>query len=132
MFSAVAINLVTFNYILKKVEKPILAGENGKYGVPPRGVIDARLVIGAALFGLGWGLGGLCPGPGVICFFSMTHAIIWVASLSLGMVTFDYGLSLYENLTAKQPPSGKAIIAPYSTMNEEGDQEKPIGQNLPP
>ena len=89
MFSAVAINLVTFNYILKKVEKPILAGENGKYGVPPRGVIDARLVIGAALFGLGWGLGGLCPGPGVICFFSMTHAIIWVASFVVGQLAFE-------------------------------------------
>jgi uncharacterized membrane protein YedE/YeeE len=130
MFSAVAINLVTFNYILKKVEKPILAGENGKYGVPPRGVIDARLVVGAALFGLGWGLGGLCPGPGVICFFSMTHAIIWVASLALGMVSFDFGLSFYEKLTAK-PPSTKAIT-PYSSMNEEADQEKPVPQNLPP
>ena len=95
MFSAVAINLVTFNYILKKVEKPLLAGENGKYDVPSRRAIDARLVVGAALFGVGWGLGGLCPGPGIICFFSMTHAIIWVASLALGMLAFDFGLSLY-------------------------------------
>ena len=82
MFSAVTINFFTFNYILKKVPKPLLAGE--KYGVPPRGVLDARLVVGAALFGLGWGLAGLCPGPGVICFFSMSHAIIWVASLVAG------------------------------------------------
>lgn len=130
MFSAVAINLVTFNYILKKVEKPILAQENGKYGVPPRGVIDARLVVGAALFGLGWGLGGLCPGPGVICFFSMTHAIIWVASLAIGMASFDFGLSFYEKLSAK-PQSTKAIT-PYSSMNEEDFKEKPVPQNLPP
>jgi uncharacterized membrane protein YedE/YeeE len=103
MFSAVAINLVTFNFILKKVEKPMLAGENGKYGVPPRGVIDTRLVVGAALFGLGWGLGGLCPGPGVICFFSMTHAIIWVASFVVGQLAFEQVLNSMD----KSKPSVK-------------------------
>lgn len=86
MASAVAINVVTFNYILRKVEKPVMGGT---YGVPPRGVIDLRLLGGAAIFGLGWGLAGLCPGPGVICFFSMTHAIIWVAALAIGQVAYD-------------------------------------------
>jgi uncharacterized membrane protein YedE/YeeE len=84
MFSAVLINFFTFNYTLSKVKQPLLSGSDGKYSVPGRGEIDARLLIGAALFGLGWGLAGLCPGPGVICFFSMTHAIIWVASLAFG------------------------------------------------
>jgi len=96
MFSAVAINFVTFNYILKKVEKPLLAGETGKYGVPAKGVLDTRLVVGAAIFGLGWGLGGLCPGPGVICLFSMTHAIVWVASLAAGQLAFDWASSVKE------------------------------------
>jgi len=89
MASAVAINVVTFNYTLRKVERPLLTGSDGKYSVPPRGVIDARLVVGAAIFGLGWGLSGLCPGPGVICFFSMTHAILWVPSLAIGSVLDD-------------------------------------------
>lgn len=89
MASAVAINVVTFNYTLRKVEKPLLAGESGKYCVPPRGIIDARLLAGAAIFGLGWGLAGLCPGPGVIVFFSMTEGIIWVIALAMGQITFD-------------------------------------------
>jgi uncharacterized protein len=96
MASAVAINVVTFNYTLRKVERPLLCGAEGKFGVPPRGVIDARLVIGAAIFGLGWGLSGLCPGPGVICFFSMTHAILWVPSLTIGSVLYDYVLKVKE------------------------------------
>ena len=97
MASAVAINVVTFNYTLHKVERPLLTGPDGKYGVPPRGVIDARLVGGAALFGLGWGLGGLCPGPGVICFFSMTHAILWVPSLAFGQLAFDRVLPYFQD-----------------------------------
>ena len=123
MFSAVAINFVTFNYILKKVEKPILAGDSGKYGVPGKGVIDTRLVIGAAIFGLGWGLGGLCPGPGVICFFSMSHAIIWVASLAISQVVYDYANTFIEEYL-KSKELKKPSITPYSSMNEE-DQEKP-------
>jgi uncharacterized membrane protein YedE/YeeE len=34
--------------------------------LPPSKTIDARLVSGAALFGVGWGLAGICPGPGVV------------------------------------------------------------------
>ena len=82
MASAVSITVVTFNYILRKVEKPMVSGDN--YCVPPPGRVDLRLVAGASIFGLGWGLGGLCPGPGVIVFFSMTHALLWVVSLAIG------------------------------------------------
>jgi uncharacterized membrane protein YedE/YeeE len=96
MMSAVLINIFTFRYILTKVDKPLLAGESGKYGIPPRGMIDTRLVIGAAIFGLGWGLSGLCPGPGVICLFSLTHAVIWVAALAVGQVAFDIALEKYQ------------------------------------
>ena len=35
----------------------------GAFGIPTRSDLDARLVGGAALFGVGWGLVGLCPGP---------------------------------------------------------------------
>ena len=90
MASAVTINLFTFNYTLRKVAKPLLVeGADAKFGVPPRGVIDARLVVGSIIFGLGWALGGLCPGPGIICFFSMTHAILWVPSLAIGSLLDD-------------------------------------------
>ena len=92
MLSGVTINTITFNYILRRVPKPILLGDNGSYSVPGRGVIDARLMVGSAIFGLGWGIGGLCPGPGVIVFFSMTEAILWVIAMSIGQITFDQAL----------------------------------------
>lgn len=94
--SAVAINLLTFNYTLYRVPHPIMLGDNSKYGVPPSGKIDVRLIAGTAIFGLGWGLSGLCPGPGVICFFSLTHGIVWVISMAVGQIAFDKGLEAYQ------------------------------------
>ncbi|BEJ17075.1 hypothetical protein CspHIS471_0604760 [Cutaneotrichosporon sp. HIS471] len=44
--------------------KPILSWE--KWQVPTRRDITPRLVIGALIFGMGWGLGGICPGPGIV------------------------------------------------------------------
>jgi len=40
----------------------------GKVRVPGRGRVDARLLAGAALFGIGWGMEGICPGPGLVNF----------------------------------------------------------------
>lgn len=81
MASAVGINVFTFHYIIKKKQCPIM---REKLEVPTNNKLDLRLVLGAALFGIGWGLAGLCPGPAMIDFFNMTHAILWLPSLAVG------------------------------------------------
>lgn len=49
--------------------------------------VDRRLLLGAAIFGVGWGLGGYCPGPGVVSLGGMTRtAVVFVAAMLLGMV----------------------------------------------
>jgi uncharacterized membrane protein YedE/YeeE len=81
MMSAVIFNFFTFRKILA-MDKPVY-GE--KFGVPnPNAKIDARLIVGAAIFGMGWGLSALCPGPGVVNMFCLTHAIFWVFGLVVG------------------------------------------------
>lgn len=48
--------------------------------------LDRRLFIGSAVFGVGWGLSGICPGPGLIMLASgSTGALLFVLAMSLGM-----------------------------------------------
>lgn len=52
-------------------------------------IIDGRLLGGAALFGLGWGLVGLCPGPAVSALVLASHpAAIFFASMIVGMLVW--------------------------------------------
>ena len=56
--------------------------------VPSTG-IDGRLLGGAALFGLGWGLSGFCPGPAVVAFGAgVREALIFMPAMLAGMVLF--------------------------------------------
>jgi len=61
----------------------------GAIELPTKHAIDAPLVVGAAIFGIGWGLGGVCPAPGVVDlgFFS-PGAAIFVASMAAGMLVY--------------------------------------------
>jgi uncharacterized membrane protein YedE/YeeE len=52
---------------------------------PPRAAIDARLVGGAAIFGVGWGLSGYCPGPALVGAASLyPRALVFIAALAIG------------------------------------------------
>lgn len=48
--------------------------------------IDARLVGGALLFGIGWGLVGLCPAPALIAWLFQPWALLFIAAMAVGMV----------------------------------------------
>jgi uncharacterized membrane protein YedE/YeeE len=57
---------------------------------PTATAIDRPLIIGAALFGIGWGLVGLCPGPAVANLATLSPGvIIFVIAMVIGMVAFD-------------------------------------------
>jgi uncharacterized membrane protein YedE/YeeE len=60
------------------------------FHLPQRTRVDARLVGGAALFGIGWGLVGFCPGPALTALsFGGWEAALFVAAMIVGMVLFD-------------------------------------------
>lgn len=59
---AVAVTAVAFRLVLKR-RSPALGGE---FHVPRGDAIDRRLLSGAAIFGIGWGLAGFCPGPALV------------------------------------------------------------------
>lgn len=57
---------------------------------PAKKDIDARLVVGAAIFGAGWGLGGFCPGPAIVALGGgMPAALVVVPAMLAGMLLHD-------------------------------------------
>ncbi|AUQ74627.1 DUF6691 family protein [Phaeobacter piscinae] len=59
----------------------------GSFPAPPRQELDRRLIIGSVLFGIGWGLAGLCPGPAIASLsYGGTGGIIFIAAVLIGMM----------------------------------------------
>ena len=74
-------------FILKKRENPLIFDE---IQVPTHGVIDRPLVIGSVLFGVGWGVSGLCPGPAFASVLLEPAIIIpYLMALVLGSLAYD-------------------------------------------
>ncbi|KAH8552408.1 YeeE/YedE family integral membrane protein [Umbelopsis sp. PMI_123] len=74
-------NTIAYQFFLKNQEKPEFSST---YDWPTKKNVDSKLVIGAALFGIGWGLCGVCPGPGLVTLFarpSLNIAAFWASCL---------------------------------------------------
>jgi uncharacterized membrane protein YedE/YeeE len=73
--------------ISKRMTHPVLDDE---FHVSTKSIIDAPLVIGAAMFGVGWGLAGFCPGPAVASLsLGVSGVWVFVAAMVIGMVVHD-------------------------------------------
>ncbi|UHC17117.1 YeeE/YedE family protein [Methylobacterium currus] len=80
-----AVSVFAIGYrIATRRGRPLLAA---RLDIPTRRDLDPRLVAGAAIFGVGWGLAGLCPGPALtLLTVASTPAAIFVAAMVVGMV----------------------------------------------
>jgi len=77
-----------FFYILKNKKKPLF---NSSFQIPSRTNIDRNLIIGSSLFGVGWGMVGLCPGPAVSSIvFLQPLSILFVIALISGFYLCRY------------------------------------------
>jgi uncharacterized membrane protein YedE/YeeE len=86
MIAALIVSVPGF-MLAKRRERPILAAQS----VWPRKIgIDSGLVIGSALFGVGWGLVGLCPGPALENLATLSPRVIaFVVAMTAGMALRD-------------------------------------------
>lgn len=80
MAVAMLIMMLTWLWVAKK-EKPLLSGA---FNLSNLKNIDARLIIGSVLFGLGWGLSGICPGPGLVQLVSLKMEFLLFFAAVLG------------------------------------------------
>jgi uncharacterized membrane protein YedE/YeeE len=84
MGGAVAVYALAFRRIRRGRTEPWF---DVAFHLPTRRDLDAALVAGAALFGVGWGLGGLCPGPGLVAAAAgRTTGLAFVAAMLAGMI----------------------------------------------
>lgn len=87
MGGAIAVHSIAYFFIQKRAA-PFL---DIKFHVPTRRDIDIKLLSGAAVFGLGWGWAGICPGPGIVALLSGNLGIvIFVVSMLVGMGIFKF------------------------------------------
>lgn len=83
MGGAVSVHFVAYRLIRRRTT-PLFAEA---FVVPSERRIEPRLLIGAAIFGVGWGLAGYCPGPSIASLGSgSVQALVFVAAMLLGFV----------------------------------------------
>lgn len=94
MGGALATHAAARRWIVRR-SRPLLSAQ---YLVPTRTDVDAALVAGAAIFGIGWGLGGFCPGPAIVAFGGGTNAALVVVPAMLA------GMLLHDRMIARPHP----------------------------
>ena len=81
MGGALLVTIPAFRFILKRPH-PLFAG---RFYLPTRQDIDMRLIAGAAIFGIGWGMAGLCPGPALTAVATGLLPVLgFVAAMAAG------------------------------------------------
>ena len=86
MGGAIAIGFFAFKYA--ETRNTTLLGE--ELNLPRNNTIDKRLIGGSLVFGAGWGLGGFCPGPGLVSLgMGYSGGIIFALSMVVGMLAFE-------------------------------------------
>ena len=82
MGGAVCVTLVAFRFVLRR-QQPLLAPD---FSLPASTAIDSRLLGGAAIFGIGWGIYGYCPGPALSALVYLeSNTLIFVVAMLAGM-----------------------------------------------
>jgi uncharacterized membrane protein YedE/YeeE len=93
MIGAICVYFVA-NRLSHRMPSPLLTA---KFSVPSRSDLDGQLIMGAAIFGAGWGLGGFCPGPAITSLASgAAPVMVFVAAMALGIYLHAWSASVWR------------------------------------
>jgi uncharacterized membrane protein YedE/YeeE len=115
---AVGVTLLTFRFILKR-NKPVLADH---FVITKETHIDRPLIVGATLFGIGWGISGYCPGPAIALLAAPNWELLaFLPAAILGAVAEKY-FELHAQKPAQQNPAQQIsqIVQPVKESPSEG------------
>ena len=83
---AVTVTVIAFRFVLKR-DRPLLSSQ---FHLPTRTDIDWPLIVGAAIFGVGWGIAGYCPGPGIAALtLGDLNPVFFLVSMVAGMIAYE-------------------------------------------
>lgn len=87
MIGAILVYGVGYRFV-GKMPKPVFTSQ---FMIPTNRQLDRSLIVGAALFGIGWGIAGFCPGPALTSLVGLGHAsLIFVGTMLLTMRAFEF------------------------------------------
>jgi uncharacterized protein len=85
MVGAISVNAIAYIFV-KSRSKPVLTE---RFHIPSKKEIDWKLIVGAAMFGIGWGIGGFCPGPAIVSLVTGDRGVLgFFGSMIAGIVLF--------------------------------------------
>ena len=86
MAGAIAVGFVAFFFAKNRT----LSLMGAEMKLPTASPIDRRLMMGSTLFGIGWGIAGFCPGPGLVALgMGESKALVFVAAMLVGMAVYE-------------------------------------------
>lgn len=101
MGGALLVTIPAFRVILER-PRPVLADG---FSLPTKSALDGRLLGGATLFGVGWGLSGFCPGPAVAALVTgLAPVLAFAAAMLAGMVLYTWVFERPESGGVKARP----------------------------
>ena len=91
MMGALVVTMISFRFILRR-SKPVFEPD---FHVTKQTVIKAPLILGAGLFGIGWGMTGYCPGPAVASLGLLSvQSLVMVAAIYLGFFSHRWMVTI--------------------------------------
>ena len=97
MAGAVTVAFIGYRIVFKR-QRPLVAGE---FHLPKATLMDGRLVVGSTIFGIGWGLGGYCPGPALVAL-GLGNPSTWVF-----LAAMFAGFAAARRATGTVAPAGR-------------------------
>ena len=105
MLGALCVTTPAFRYVLKRRRPWFAPG----FALPTKTDLEPRLITGAALFGIGWGLAGLCPGPAVTALVTGSAGVFAFLAAMLA------GFLLHDRIEARNATAGAPVAPRRST-----------------
>lgn len=88
MGGALLIFTPMYHFVIKARQKPL---DQTEFCITKSKVVDRKLILGASLFGLGWGIAGICPGPALASLSTLNLSLMaFVSAMVMGMLFTHY------------------------------------------